>query len=102
MQDSIVELIQEITTQTSEGFPRHEASSKQVYADVKSISSAEFFRAGQDNIKPQYKMTIYSSEYEGEKIVKYENQTYSVYRTYQATNDFIELYVEQKAGTSNG
>ena len=36
----------------------------------------------------------------GETIVEYDGQTYSVYRSYETDDDYIELYVERKGGTN--
>lgn len=44
-------------------------------------------------------MTMFFGDYEGETLVGYNGRMYSVYRTYQAKTDIIELYVERKGGT---
>ena len=43
---------------------------------------------------------MFFGDYNGEKLLSYNGQTYSVYRTYQGKNDTIELYVERKGGTN--
>lgn len=45
-------------------------------------------------------MTMFVGDYNGEKLVEYNGETYAVYRTYLAKNDTIELYVERKGGTN--
>ena len=45
-------------------------------------------------------MTMFFGDYEGESIVEYNGETYSVYRKYQTNTDTIELYVERKGGTN--
>jgi len=51
-------------------------------------------------LNPAYKMTMFSGDYDGESIVEYLGETFSVYRTYQSNTDTIELYVERKGGTN--
>ena len=72
---------------------------RQVFCDVDSITRAEFYDAGRSGIKPEYRFTIFSGDYEGETLVGYNGRLYSVYRTYHARTDDVELYVERKAGT---
>lgn len=71
---------------------------KTVYANVRSVSSSEWFSGGQNGLKPQYQVNMFKYDYSGELIVEYNNQRYSVYRTYEHNNDIIELYLEKKAG----
>ena len=42
---------------------------------------------------------MFSGDYQGESIAGYKDRIYSVYRTYVAKTDIIELYVERKSGT---
>lgn len=73
-----------------------------VFARVDSISAREFHSAGQNDIKPEFKITVNEDEYGGEKIVTISGQRYSVYRTYRALENSLELYVERKVGTDVG
>lgn len=72
--------------------------SKMVYCRMRSVSQSEWFAAAQNNMKPQYEMTMLKQDYSGQTVVKYDNVKYSVYRTYVGTNDTISLYLEEKAG----
>lgn len=72
----------------------------EVFCDVHSISRQEFFNAGRNGLNPQYVFSIFKGEYAGERVVEYNGQTYSVYRTYETDSDYIELYVERKGGTN--
>ena len=74
---------------------------RQVFCDRQSVSRNEFFNAGRNGLNPQYVFTVFKSEYEGETICEYNGKTYSIYRTYETDDDYIELYVERKGG-SNG
>lgn len=74
-------------------------TARDVYCKVDSVTRAEFFEAGRSGLNPEYRITMFFGDYEGETIVGYNGRNYSVYRTYQAKTDIIELYVERRAGT---
>lgn len=73
---------------------------KKVFCSVASVTRSEFFEGGRAGLNPEYRMTLFFGDYDGERIVEYNGQTYGVYRTYQGKNDTIELYVERKGGTN--
>jgi hypothetical protein len=63
---------------------------------------SEWFEAGRNGIKPEYRLTMSQFDYDGQTEVIILGKRYGVYRTYIYKNDTIELYVEQKAGVQNG
>lgn len=73
---------------------------KEIFCDRKSISRNEFFNGGRNGLNPQYMFKVFKGEYNGESICKYNGLTYSIYRTYETDDDYIELYVERKGGTN--
>lgn len=77
-----------------------------VYGRIGSVSRAEWSAAGELGIKPEIMLTMFGPDYEGEKVVQMTingtTKTFGVYRTYQGTNDELELYLEWKTGDSNG
>ena len=81
------------------GVPVKTRSGRDVFCKVDSVTRAEFFEAGRSGLKPEYRMTMFFGDYNGETIVGYNGRMYSVYRTYMAKTDIIELYVERKTGT---
>ena len=82
------ELLQEIEVP---GTPR------EVFANKKPIPSNEFFNAGQNGIKAVQCFEIREMEYEKEKALTYNNEKYSIYRTYPKGEN-IELYCEVRTG----
>ena len=73
-----------------------------VFADISSVSQAEFFSGGRIGLQPSLKATIYDFEYNDEPIVKYNGKLYSVYRTYFVNgSDRLELYLEERGGTKD-
>lgn len=75
---------------------------REVFAQVDSVTASEFFEGGRNGLNPEYRFTMFAYDYNGERIVKYDGQFYAVYRTYFAKTDIIELYAERKGGTNAG
>ena len=75
-------------------------SSRDVFCQVDSVTRAEFFDGGRNGLNPEFRMTMFVGDYDGEQMLIYNGKSYSVYRTYQGRNDTIELYVERKGGTN--
>lgn len=76
-----------------------ESEPRKVYADLFSISQAEFAAAGQQGLRPDSAYQINMSEYSGEQIVKVDGQRLHVYRT-APRGDRITLYLTED--TSDG
>lgn len=71
---------------------------KEAYCNVKSIGMSEWFNAGRNGMKPQYKITMFVYDYDNEKFAEYKGKRYAIYRTYVRQNELIELYLEEKIG----
>ena len=82
-------LLQPVATETA----------RTVYAAVRSTSRREWEAAGQQGLNPEYEITLFGPDYQGEEIVELNSQRFSVYRTYIGANETLTLYVERKAGT---
>ena len=80
------------------GVPQETTSEKTIFARVESVSAAEFFNAGQNGLKPDYRFLVNAWEYSDEPEAVFQDKVYSVYRTYRRSLDLMELYVERKAG----
>ena len=72
----------------------------EVFAEMQSISSSEFFAASQIGLAPEMRFTMLVGDYNGETVVEHNGVNYSVYRTYQSAPDVIELYCQREAGTA--
>ena len=81
------------------GIQRATEQKNTVFCSVTDVSGSEFFEAAQTGIKPELRFIVYTFEYGGETLVIYNNNYYTVYRTYQRSKDLIELYVSKDAGT---
>ncbi len=71
---------------------------RKVYCNVSSVSGTEWAEAGRIGIKPDFKISMFRYDYRDETTLYLKDVKYSVYRTYAAQNEIIELYVEKKAG----
>lgn len=96
----VINLIATTQTQDQYGVWVSTTTSRRVYCNVSSVTRSEFFEGGRNGLNPEFRMTLFFGDYNGERIVEYKGQTYGVYRTYQGKNDTIELYVERKGGTN--
>ena len=95
-----ISLLTETTTTDSIGNPVTSTTEVKLIAEVRSISQSEFMNARQTGITPSYTFRIYAFGYQGQKLLKYNGQIYSVYRTYEPDDNYIELYTEVKAGVT--
>jgi hypothetical protein len=96
-----IQLLSPNKTQNSVGVWETTYTPRLVFAQVDSVSRAEFFDGGRNGLNPEFRMTLFFGDYQGERLLRYNGQTYSVYRTYQGRTDELELYVERQGG-SNG
>lgn len=74
------------------------ASDVNVFAYVSSVSMSEFYQAGMQGMKPEYRFLIWQTEYEGEETLKYNDVIYTIYRTYLRDDGRIELYTTLRKG----
>lgn len=74
---------------------------REVFGQLSSVTANEFFAGGQNGFKPEFRIVMFEPDYHGEDNLEYDGKVYSVYRTYHAKNDMIELYCEKRAGDEN-
>lgn len=98
--DDVIKLLNVTTRKDAYGIDRKAYTSREVFCNVKSVSRAEFHAAGRNGLNPDFEITMFAADYEGETVVEYEGNTFAVYRTYRADGDYIELYVERQGGTN--
>lgn len=96
----VITLVSETKTQDTNGVWRTETAERDVFCQVNSITRAEFFDAGRNGLNPEYSFSMFFDDYNGERTVRYNGNTYGVYRTYHGRTDVLELYVERKGGTN--
>ena len=77
-------------------------TSRATLCEVVPISRDEYFRGAENGINAEFEFKINPIEYNHEKIVEFEGRRYSIYRTYQAGSDTLELYAEFVPGVAVG
>ena len=97
----VITLLTPVKQQDDYGVWRETETGHDVFCQVDSVTRSEFFEGGRSGLNPEFRMTMFFGDYNDEKTLIYKGKAYSVYRTYIAKNDTIELYVERKGG-SNG
>ena len=96
----VITLIAATSAQDENGVWRRTESKKDVYCQADSVTRDEFYSGGRNGLNPEYRFTMFGPDYDGEKIVEYNGKRYSVYRTYFARTDVLEVYVERTGGTN--
>lgn len=74
-------------------------SRRTVLCTIGSITASEFFEAGRNGLRPQFRANVFAGDYQGETEAEYQSIAYSIYRTYCPKDDTVELYLERKAGS---
>lgn len=87
-------------TNNQYGVPVATQEKHEVFCERHSVSRSEFFNAGRNGLNPQFVFTVFKGDYQGETVCEYDGAAYSIYRTYETDDDYIELYVERKGGTN--
>ena len=98
MRNDVITLITLSYAQNDYGVQIPTETTKDIYCDVKSISQTEFYAAGESGLKPELRFDVFAYDYSGEKLIEYNGNRYAVYRTYQRSNNVLELYTERKVG----
>ena len=102
MYNQLITLISESYSKDGRGQHIPIENKSEVFCSIGSISKSEWFDAGRNGLKPEFKVTLPMYNYNDELIAEIDGIRYSVYRTYKGLNDIIELYLEKKAGVHNG
>lgn len=104
---NVINLISKTYAADSIGQYKPELSAREVYCDVRSITRAEWYDAGRQGFKPDISFVMFAPDYQGEDLIEWNGRRYSVYRTYIAQNEALELYcqdiggIEQDDGSSD-
>lgn len=96
----VITLVGSTKTQNAFGVWEETKTLTDVFCQVDSVTRAEFFEGGRNGLNPEFRFTMFFGDYSGEREVIYKDKQYSVYRTYHARTDAIELYVERKGGSN--
>ena len=93
-----IKLIAQTTTYDAIRQAVHTETEREVYAQLRSITRAEWFEAGRNGLRPDIAFVMMVFDYHGEEIIEWNGRRYGVYRTFIGRNDTIELYCEKQGG----
>ena len=94
----VIQLVKETRTKDAYGVDRTERTAREIYAQVDSVTRAEFFEGGRNGLNPELVFRVFFGDYEDERELTYDGKNYGIYRVYQSRNDTVELYAERKGG----
>ena len=98
MQDDVITLISNTFEDDSIGQQNPIELRRDVFCRVSAISRREWFDAGHNGMKPEIMFNVFYGDYNGEKNVEYNGCRFTVYRTYRADPETVELYCARRAG----
>lgn len=98
--DVVVDLMSTEITQDEYGIERETVTSRGIFAKCESVTRAEFFGGGRSGFNPEFVFTVFRGDYSGEPLLRYEGNTYAIYRTYMTDSDYIELYAQREGGAN--
>lgn len=96
-----ISLISKVYTTNEIGVPVATETKKAVYAIKFSIGQSEFYKAGQQGLKPMACFAVRASEYSGQEELEADGERLTIYRTYQRTDGRTELYVKRRKGVND-
>ena len=94
----VIQLIKQTVTTNTYGIEEMTETERTVFCEVNSITQTEFYAAANTEFNPEYKFNVFFGDYEGESLLAFNDNRYSIYRTFR-TGDYMELYAERKVGT---
>lgn len=66
-----------------------------VFCDQKSIRMLEFYQAATTDYKPSITLTLKQADYAGQRYIRFEDEVFTVIRTYAVNSEDIELVLER-------
>lgn len=66
-----------------------------VFCDKQSIRMAEFYQAATTDYKPTLTLKLKQVDYNGQRYIRFEDDVFTVIRTYSPNTEDIELVLER-------
>lgn len=99
--DDVIKLVSQEYKKNQYGVPVPSPVYNEIFCDIQDITKSEFYGTGRSGLNDSFMAKIFTAEYNGESMVEYKDQTYSIYRKYEIPGtDYTELYIERKGGTN--
>ena len=87
----VITLVQVTTSVNALGDIIHTPTTKQVFANKKSVRQSEFYQAQANGLKAEVMFEIRAIDYSEEESLIFDNKDYKVIRTYSKNGETIEL-----------
>lgn len=102
MYDNVASLLKATERQDVYGNIIEEYSEREVFVKPRSVYANDFYNAATVGLKPEIVLVLNNvADYEGEKMVLYNGELYTVIRTYQRPEkDALELTLERRLGSA--
>lgn len=101
MTDATINLLKETYTKNDFGVDSATTTSRTVFCSTKSVSRADFYKAGQIGLALDFVFVTDPVNYEGETILEYEGVRYDITRVYQSSLNTLEIYAGHKVGVTS-
>ena len=97
--EDVARLVSQVYTgQDEDGNAQHKRYAREIFCNVRSVTQNEFYRAAEQDLHPDIVLTVSTqADYNGEKMVIYNDKLYDVIRTYW-TGDEVELTLTERTG----
>lgn len=98
MFNDIASLCAETITQDDYGNEIKTLAEREIFCQVRSIGMREFFNAALTAYHPTTKIVLSdASDYDDEKVIKYDNNVFDVVRTYKKGHG-LEITLQERVG----
>ena len=92
-------ITQEITRGTRLERIVTDKSTREIFAEIRSVTRAEYYQAGAQGMTVEGSALVWAFEYHGENILELAGIRYAVIRTYRdPASKKLEIYYGQEAG----
>jgi SPP1 family predicted phage head-tail adaptor len=81
----------------ADGYPTVTNTDTEVWANVKSVTRAEFYAANAQSIEISQIFEVHVDDWDDQTDVVYDGKAYDIVRTYQSGLGIIELVCSDKA-----
>ena len=95
----IVSLVSYVDGTNEMGDPIKVPTLREVFANRLSIKQSEFYQAMSVGMRPEITFEVRIIDYTQENLLNYKGKPYTIIRTYEKQNEFIELVCQ---GLVNG
>ena len=101
MYDNVASLLKATERQDVYGNILEEYTEREVFVKPRSVYANDFYNAATVGLKPEIVLVLNNvADYEGEKMVLFNGELYTVIRTYQRPEkDALELTLERRLGS---